>query len=131
MLGAILSGISSGLSMATVATNAKNAANNAVNYNTILNEVLAARDLTTEPYKEYNPMPTKPAEPSTGLEWKSYPLMQPCPYTGFTLSSLAETGSTVVAAKDNKYGVIDASFKEVVPFNYDGMSDLGNNYPYW
>ena len=128
VLGAILSGISSGLSMATVATNAKNAANNAVNYNTILNEVLAARDLTTEPYKEYNPMPTKPAEPSTGLEWKSYPLMQPCPYTGFTLSSLAETGSTVVAAKDNKYGVIDASFKEVVPFNYDGMSDLGNNY---
>lgn len=111
VLSGVLTAVGNGVSLATVGNNAANA----VQFDPIFNEVKARNGLSSAPIKPYNPMPTKPAEPPTGYEWKTYPFLQPNPYTSIDYAAIAETGHFADVEKDGRYGLVDASLNEIYP----------------
>lgn len=106
VLGAILQGVASGISIT--------AAVEAVKYQPFLDQVLAERDLSVKPSEPYNPMPTQPREPSTGYYWKSFSLLQPCPYEYIDFEAIEEVGHFANVKKDGKWGLVDSYMREVV-----------------
>ena len=117
-LGAVLSGIASGVGESTVGNNAANR----VSYQVYESQVLGERGLTSEPSKPYNPLPTKPTEPSTGYEWKIFPLLQPSPYTYVDYSELLDDQGLAIAQKGGAYGLVNVELKEVLPCKYSSIT---------
>lgn len=106
ILGAILTGVAQGLSEVTAA--------NSVQYEPYLNQVLGERNLSVAPAEPYNPMPTQPREPETGYYWKSFSLLQPCPYDHIEFESIENPGNFANVKKDGKYGLVDSYMNEIV-----------------
>lgn len=111
ILGAVLVGVANAAGAELVASNAANA----IAYEPYLNQVLGERNLSVEPSAPYNPIPTKPTEPATGYYWKSFSLLQPCPYDYIDFESIAEVDNFANVEKDGKYGMVDSYLKEIVP----------------
>ncbi len=106
ILGAILSGVAQGISEAAAA--------NSVAYEPFLNQVLGERNLTVSPSEPYNPMPTKPNEPASGYYWKSFSLLQPCPYDHIEFESIENPGNFANVKINGKYGLVDSYMNEIV-----------------
>lgn len=119
-LGAILSGV-------TEATLGESAASK-VAYQPFEDRVMGERGLTVAPYKAYNPMPQMPKEPSNGYEWKSYSLLQPCPYTSIDYSLIEDDKGVTIVKRGDKYGLADASLKEVLSCKYDNIALVGTSF---
>lgn len=111
VVGAVLQGVGNGLSLATAGNNAANA----VQYEPILDEVKRKNGLSSAPIKPYNPVPSKPQEPASGFEWKTFPFVQPNPYSYIDYSAIKETGTYADVMKDGRYGLVDASMREIYP----------------
>jgi len=124
-LGALLTGVLSGVNEVVAGKNAANS----VQYEPIEERVLAERNLLTPPSAPYNPKPTKPTEPPSGYEWKTIPLLQPCPYTELDYSSLKDPNGYSKALKDGQYwGIVNSSLVEVIPCRYSEVTPCGNLY---
>ena len=124
ILGAVLTGLASGIG--EVATG--NAAAKQVAYQPFEDQVLGERGLVTEPSKPYNPLPSKPTEPSTGYEWKIFPLLQPCPYAHINYEHILDDEGLAVAEKGGAYGLINLELKEVLPCQYSSITTSGSLY---
>lgn len=118
ILGAVLSGIVSGVSETAIGNNAAKQ----VAYQPYEDQVLGERGLVTEPAKPYNPLPTKPVEPSTGYEWKIFSLLQPCPYSNVNYQDLVDDEGLAIAEKGGAYGLVNTALKEVLPCQYTSIS---------
>ena len=104
------------------------AAADRVAYQPIEDRILGERGLTVAPSKAYNPEPELPKEPSDGYEWKTFPLVQPCPYTSIDYSEILDNEGVTIVQKGNAYGLADASLKEVLPCVYSAIKRVGKNY---
>lgn len=91
-----------------------------VPYEPFREAVLSERGLTVEPSKPYNPKPEKPVEPADGYYWKSFSLRQPCKYDEVDFEAIAESGNFANVRYDGKWGLVDATMKEVIPCNNSG-----------
>lgn len=108
---AILSAVANGVSAAAAA--------NSVKYEPYLNQVLGERNLTVKPSEPYNPEPSLRSEPTEGYYWKTYPLLQPCPYDEISYSQIADANGYANVRKDGKYGLVDTYLSEVFPCIYN------------
>lgn len=124
ILGAILTGVVD----ATLEASAGNAAANSVAYKPFEDRILGERGLTVEPYKPYNPMPTAPAEPSDGYEWKTFSLRQPCPFSTIDYSLIRDNQGITIVSKDGLFGLADAALNEVLPCKYSEIKKVGINF---
>ncbi len=111
ILGAILTGVLDGVSLAAVG----NAAANKVQYDPIYRMVLAQNRLTTPPAKPYNPKPTAPSEPSNGHMWRNFTFIQPTPYSGIDYAAISGSEGYADVQQDGLWGLVDASLSEVYP----------------
>ncbi len=107
IFGAILGGVNNALEITNAA--------NSVQYEPILNQVLANRGLTVPPSAPYNPEPTKPVEPSSGYYWASYPLRQPSNYSNINFNQISDGTGFADVAENGKWGLVDAYFNEIIP----------------
>ena len=123
-LGSVLSGLAN----AALENSAGDAAANKIAYQPYEDRILGERGLTVAPYKAYNPIPELPAEPSDGYEWKSFPLVQPCPYTYIDYAEIRDNEGVAIVQKGNACGLADASLKEVLPCMYSDIRKVGTNY---
>lgn len=122
--GGILGAVLAGVTEAAVG----NSAANQIAYQPFEDRVLGERGLTTAPYKTYNPVPEMPTEPSNGYEWKTFPLLQPCPYSSTNYDLIEDDKGVTIVSRGDKYGLADASLKEVLPCIYDKIEYVGNNF---
>ncbi|MBQ8565816.1 MAG: caspase family protein [Bacteroidaceae bacterium] len=106
ILGAVLSGIASGVNIAAAAESVK--------YDPILNQVLAERNLTVAPAEPYNPKPKEPVEPESGYYWDKFSLLQPCPYDYIDFNAIKEKGYFANVKKGNYHGLVDSYMNEIV-----------------
>lgn len=107
----IVAGVLSGIAGIVDVT----AAVNNVKYEPFLNKVLAEQNLLSKPAAPYNPMPTKPSEPSNGFYWKNFTLLQPCPYDVVDFDALKAEAVYIDVQKNGKYGLVNGKFRELVP----------------
>ena len=124
VLGSILSGVVD----ATLEVSTGKAAADQVAYQPIENRILGERGLTVEPYKQYNPKPEEPKEPSDGYEWQTFSLKQPCPYTTIDYSLILDNEGVTIVTTDGKYGLADAALNKVLPCVYNSITKVGDNY---
>ena len=124
----ILGSVLSGLANVALEKSAGDAAANKIAYQPYEDRILGERGLTVAPYKAYNPMPELPAEPSDGYEWKSFPLVQPCPYSYIDYAEIRDNDGAAIVQKGNAYGLADASLKEVLPCVYSDIRKVGKSY---
>ncbi len=85
-----------------------------VQYQPILDQVLADRGLTVPPTEPYNPYPVEPKEPSSGYSWISFPLRQPSSYTFVEYDRIADGTGFANVEVNGKYGLVDAYFNVVI-----------------
>lgn len=107
--GAVLGALSGALNTVNAATSVK--------FDPIFNQVLAERNLLVKPSEPYNPRPTKPTEPSSGFHWAKYPFRQNSNYTYVDYDKIKDGTGFANVKNGNKYGLVDAEFKVIVPCN--------------
>lgn len=120
--GSVLAAFAQGLANAAAIA----AAVNSVEYKPFEDQVINERGLFYAPAKPDNPKPTKPTEPASGYEWRPFTYVQPCPFDTICFESIKSNSGHAIARKDNKYGVIDADLRTMVPFDYDELKEKSN-----
>ena len=90
-------------------------ARKSVSYDAIYNQVLAENNLLSAPIAPYNPMPQKPQEPASGFYWRTFSLIQPCPYDEIDYAAISESHGFADVVKNGKYGLVDYKLDEIFP----------------
>lgn len=124
----VLGSIISGVGQAVLESSAGEAAASKIAYKPYEDQILGMRGLTVKPYKAHNPKPECPVEPSNGYEWKTYPLLQPCPYTEINYSAIEDDNGVAVAKSKEGYGILNASLKPVSSFKYSSIVPAEKNF---
>lgn len=106
-LGGLLSGIASAASQLS--------AGNSVDFDAIMQQVLAEHKLLNPPAKPYNPKPEQPKEPSRGYYWKAFSYQQPCPYNEVDYAAIKVKGGFADVKKNGKYGLVDSEMNLIIP----------------
>lgn len=124
VLGSILTGVG----QAVLENSAGEAAAAQIAYKPYEDQILGMRGLTVKPYKAHNPKPECPKEPSDGYEWKTFPLLQPCPYTEINFSAIEDDNGVAVAKGKEGYGLVNSSLKPISSFKYSSVVPAGNKF---
>ena len=111
--GSLLGNIVSGIGLIT----AKSIAVKSVDFDAILQKVMAEQNLLNTPPKPYNPKPNEPLEPSNGHYWKPFSFQQPCPYDEVDYKAITIKGEFADVKKNGKYGLVDAEMNQIIPCN--------------